>query len=157
MWPHLYPNWSRPPGCSDVRCLGDLPTSQVRAGLSSVYSMGHGKKKMRLVVSFASGAREVSMSADLAFGWVLPPPYCVTLARHFPSLGLSFHLCRRKLIISASLTSASPHNSLLREYILLFKACASAHAIPTPWNAVSLVSPVKILVLPAVVLVLLLL
>ena len=58
-WPHLYPNWSRPPGCSDVRCL-DLPTSQVRAGLSSVYSLGHGKKKMSLVVSFASGGSKRS-------------------------------------------------------------------------------------------------
>ena len=80
--------------------------------------------------------REVSVSADLASVWVLAPPYCVTLASHFPSLGLSFHLCRRILIISASLTSASPHSSLLREYILLFKDCASAHAILTPWNAI---------------------
>lgn len=50
------------------RCqMPNLPTSQVRAGLSSVYSLGHGKKEMRLVVSFASGGSKRSqLSADLA-------------------------------------------------------------------------------------------
>lgn len=38
--------------------------------------------------------------------------------------------------MSASWTSTPPDNSLLREHILLFKACASACAFPTPWNAV---------------------
>lgn len=50
--------------------------------------------------------REVGVSADLASGWVLALPYCVTLASHFPSLGLSFPIPK--------MGGTSTNNNILR-------------------------------------------
>ena len=87
---------------------------QGQAGPSSPYSLGHGKHKVRLVGSLSFGCsrrRGHWLSEGLASGWVLPLPCCVTLASHFPSLGLSFWFCKRKSVIPASLTSTPPDDS----------------------------------------------
>lgn len=87
-----------------------------------------------IVASLASGCSKRTrhwLSGNLASGWVLSLPCCVTLSSHFPSLGLSFILDKRKLVIAVSLTSTLPDDSA-HDYILLFKD----RAILIPWNAV---------------------
>lgn len=134
---HLYPNlprlpaWLRRyPGVPRCQLLQLSPPRAEQAFPAPVV--------WAIVVSLASRCSKRTrhwLSGNLASGWVLPLPCCVTLASHFPSLGFSFSLCKRKLVIAASLTSTPPDDSA-GNYVLLFKDRASACAILIPWNAV---------------------
>lgn len=94
------------------RCqLAPALPSQGRAGIYGPYSLSRKKYEMRLAASLASGCAKSQVSGGMASGWVPPLPCCVTLVTHFPSLGLSFCLCKRKLAIPVSLTSTPPDDS----------------------------------------------
>lgn len=123
------------------RQLAPASSSLLLPGQNRSYSLGYGKNETRLSASLASGCAERIrhwVPEDLTFGQVLPLPHCVPLASHFLSLGLSFHLYKRKLVISTSMTSTPPDDdSLTHECIPCLRGRAPAHAVPTPWNAVS--------------------
>lgn len=99
----------RVPRCPDTSYSSSPLPGQRRP--FSLFSLGHGNNKTRLVASFASGCSKRTrhwLSGNLASGWVLLLPCCVTLASYFPSLGLGFSLCKRKQVIPASLISIPP-------------------------------------------------